>query len=92
MTARRSGFDENRVELSLTDDHVLLAADAGVAKKFLYVEQSACRAVDGVVRVAVAKESSRNCHLRAFNGQATRGVVDGQGNFRRPRAADWPFP
>ena len=43
---------EHRVELALADDHVLLAADAGVGEQLLDVEQPARRAVDLVLGVA----------------------------------------
>ena len=40
---------EHGVELALADDHVLLAADAGVGEQLLDVEQAARRAVDHVL-------------------------------------------
>ena len=43
---------EHRVDLALADDHVLLAADAGVGQQFLDVEQPAGHAVDRVLAVA----------------------------------------
>ena len=43
---------EHRVDLALADDHVLLAADAGVGEQLLDVEQPARRAVDRVLAVA----------------------------------------
>jgi hypothetical protein len=46
---------EHRVELALPDDDVHLPADAGVAEQLLDVEQPARRAVDRVLRPAVAE-------------------------------------
>ena len=43
---------EHGVDLALDDDHVLLAADAGVGQQLLDVEQPARHAVDGVLAVA----------------------------------------
>ena len=43
---------EDGVDLALADDHVLLAADAGVGQQLLDVEQAARHAVDGVLAVA----------------------------------------
>ena len=47
---------EHRVELALADDHVLLAADAGVGEQLLDVEQAARRAVDHVLRLTRAEQ------------------------------------
>ena len=47
----RAGVEDG-VDLALADDHVLLAADAGVAEELLDVEQAAGHAVDGVLAVA----------------------------------------
>ena len=43
---------EDGVEVSLRDDHVLLAPDAGVGEQLLDVEQAARHPVDGVLRLA----------------------------------------
>ena len=54
MIRRRSSGAgvEDGVDLALGDDHVLLAADAGVGQQLLDVEQPARHAVDGVLAVA----------------------------------------
>ena len=57
------------VELTLANDDVHLAADAGVAEQFLNVEESARRAIDGVLGTAVAEHRPRDGDL---------GVVDRQ--------------
>ncbi len=69
---------EHGVELSLTDDHVLLAADARIAQQLLDVEQPARRSVDGVLAVARAEQRPGDGHLGQIDGQFPRGVVDGQ--------------
>ena len=48
---------EHRVELTLADDDVLLATDAGVGEQLLDVEQAARRAVDLVLGVAGAEQA-----------------------------------
>ena len=50
---------QHRVDLALADDHVLLAADAGVAEQLLHVEQPAVDAVDRVLAVAGAEQRAR---------------------------------
>jgi hypothetical protein len=72
---------KDRIELALTDDHVLLASDARVAQQFLDVEQATRRAVDRVLRVAVAKEGARDGDFRAVDREATRGVVEREGHL-----------
>ena len=72
---------EDRVQLALTDDHVLLAPDAGVTQQFLHVEQSTGRPVDGVLGVAGAKERARDRDLGAVDRQLARGVVQGERHF-----------
>jgi hypothetical protein len=72
------GRVQDRVELALADDHVHLAADAGVAEQLLDVEQPAVAAVDRVLRAAVAEHRPRDRHLGVLDRQRTVGVVDGQ--------------
>ena len=69
---------EHGVELALADDHVLLAAHAGVAQQLLDVEQSARRAVDGVLAVARTEQRARDRHFGQVDGQLPRRVVDGE--------------
>ena len=84
---------QDGVELALADDHVLLATDARVAQELLHVEEPTGRAVDGVLRVSVSKERARDRHFRAVDGQATRGVVQGQGHLgSSERRRGWPCP
>ena len=72
------GRVQDRVELALPDDHVHLAADAGVAEQLLDVEQPARRAVDGVLRAAVAEHGPADRDLGVLDRQRAVGVVDGQ--------------
>ncbi len=72
---------EHGVELTLADDHVLLAADARVREQLLHVEQPAGRAVNGVLAVAGAEQRARDRDLGEVDGQLARGVVDGQGDL-----------
>lgn len=66
------------VELSLADDDVHLAADAGVGEEFLDVQQPAGVAVDLVLAAAVAEHDPRDGDLGVLDGEHTVGVVDGQ--------------
>ena len=72
------GGVQDRVELTLTDDHVHLAADAGVAEQLLDVEQAARVAVDGVVGAARAEHRAADRHLGVLDRQRAVGVVDGE--------------
>ena len=72
------GRVQDRVELALPDDHVHLAADAGVAEQLLHVEQPAAGAVDGVLRAAVAEHRAADRDLGVVDRQRAVGVVDGQ--------------
>ena len=72
------GRVQDRVELALPDDHVHLAADAGVGEQLLHVEQPAGLAVDGVLRAAVAEHRAADRDLGVLDRQRAVGVVDGQ--------------
>ena len=69
---------QHGVELTLPDDDVHLAADAGVAEQLLDVEQTALGAVDGVLRATVAEHRARDRDLAVLDRQSTVGVVDGE--------------
>ncbi len=75
---------EHRVELSLADDHVLLAANSGVRKKLLYVEQPARCPVERILALACPKQRPCDGDLRHLHRQASRSVVDRQGDFGTP--------
>jgi hypothetical protein len=75
---------EDGVELTLPDDHVLLAAHARIGEQLLNIEQPAGRAVDGVLAVARAEQGARDGHLGQVDGQLARRVVDGEGDLGAP--------
>ena len=72
---------EHGVDLALADDHVLLAADAGVGQQLLHVEQAARHAVDGVLAVAGAEQRAADRHLGELDGQQAGRVVDGEADL-----------
>ena len=63
---------QHRVELALADDHVLLAADAGVGEQLLDVEQPARRAVDHVLGLAGAEQRARDRDFGELDRQQAR--------------------
>ena len=67
---------QHGIDLALADDHVLLAADAGIGQQFLHVEQTARHAVDRVLRIAVAEEDARDRDLGEIDTERAVGVVD----------------
>ncbi len=67
---------QHRVELALPDDHVHLAADAGVGEQLLDVEEAAGRAVDLVLARAVAEHPPGDRDLGVLDRQGAVGVVD----------------
>ena len=69
---------QDGVELALADDHVHLAADAGVGEQLLDVEQAAGLAVDRVLGAAVAEHGPRDRDLGVVDRQRAVGVVDGE--------------
>ena len=84
------GRVQDRVELALADDHVHLAADAGVGQQLLDVEQPARVAVDGVLGAAAAEHGAADRDLGVLDRQRAVGVVDGQHAPRRGPAAAGP--
>ena len=75
---------EHGVELALADDHVLLAAHAGVREQLLHVHQAAGRPVNGVLAVTGAEERAGDGDLGQIDGQLARRVVDGEGHLGPP--------
>ena len=80
-TILRGGV-QDRVELSLTHNHVHLAADTRIREQLLDIEQAALLTVDGVLRATVTEQRARDRHLGVLDRQGTVGVVDGQRDFR----------
>ena len=72
---------QHGIELALPDDHVHLAADAGVGQQLLDVEQAAVVAVDLVLARAVAEHPTGDRHLGVVDGQGAVGVVDREGHL-----------
>src|SRR5215217_2186730 len=72
---------EHRVDLTLADDHVLLAADTGVGQQILDVEQAARHLVDGVLALAAAEQGAAHRHLAELDGQDPGRVVDRQADL-----------
>ena len=83
---------EHGVDLALADDHVLLAADAGVGQQLLDVEQPARHAVDGVLAVAGAEQRAGDRDLGELDRQQPGGVVDGEATSARPSAGRLAVP
>ena len=83
MKPRRSSGRgvQHGVELALPDDHVHLAAEAGVAQQLLHVEQAAGLAVDRVLAAAVAEQGAADRDLGVVDRQRAVGVVDGEGDL-----------
>ena len=77
---------EHRVELALPDDHVLLAADAGVGEQLLDVEQAARRAVDLVLGVTGAEQRAGDRDLAELDRQQARRCCRCTATPRRGRA------
>ena len=75
------GRVQDRVELALSDDHVHLAADAGVAEQLLDVEQAAGRAVDGVLGPARPEHGPADRDLGVLDRERAVAVVDRQQNL-----------
>jgi len=69
---------QDRVELALPDDHMHLAADAGVGQQLLHIEQPAGVAVDRVLRAAAAEHGAADRDLGVLDRERPVGVVDRQ--------------
>ena len=67
---------EDRVELALPDDHVLLAADPGVGQQLLEVEEPTGDAVQLVLGFTGAEQAAGDRHLAELDRQEMRRVVD----------------
>ena len=67
---------EDRVELALPDDHVLLPADPGVGQQLLEVEEPARHPVQLVLGLARAEQAAGDRDLAELDRQEVRRVVD----------------
>ena len=72
---------QNRVELSLSDNDVHLAADSGVTQQLLNVEQPHAFAVDLVFARAVSEHPASDGDLGVVDGQQAIRVVDGENHL-----------
>ncbi|SCD40113.1 hypothetical protein GA0115251_106811 [Streptomyces sp. TverLS-915] len=76
---------EDGVELSLADDDVHLAADAGVGEEFLDVEEAAGVPVDLVLAAPVAEHRPRDRDLGVLDGEGAVAVVDRERDLGTPQ-------
>ena len=72
---------EDRGDLALADDDVLLATDTGIAEQFLNVEQTARHTVDGVLALSRAEQRAADRDLGELDRQDVVRVVDGERHF-----------
>ena len=89
-SARLGTGIENVVEVTLSDDDVHLAAEAGVGEQFLHVEQPALAAVDRVLALAGAEQQPADRDLGVVDRQRAVAVVDGQRDLGAARAPGRP--
>src|SRR4029077_12343854 len=75
---------EHGVDLALADDHVLLAADSGIAQQFLDVEQPAGHSVERIFAVARTEQRAADRDLGELDRQDARRVVDRQRDLGAP--------
>ena len=75
---------EDGVQVALRHDDVLLAADTGVGEELLDVEESAGHTVDGVLRLAAAKQRPGDGDLGELDGHQAGAVVDREGHLSPP--------
>lgn len=75
---------QDGIELSLADDDMHLAADTGVGKQFLDVEQPTGVSIELVFAAAVAEHDPRNGDFGVVDGQRAVGIVDGEETSARP--------
>jgi len=60
---------ENVTDLALTDEHVLVPADASVGEEFLYVEQPTRGSVELILGCSVPEEPARDRNLGQVEGK-----------------------
>ena len=72
---------QDRVELTLAHDDVLVTPNATVGQQLLHVQKPAVDPVDLIVAAAVSVEPSRNVHLIEVEWQQARGIVEHEGDF-----------
>src|SRR5690606_10415976 len=75
------GRVQDGVELTLPDDDMHLATDAGVGEQLLDVQQTARLAVNGVLRATVAEHDAADRDLGVVDRQGAVGVVNSEDNL-----------
>ena len=83
---------EHGVDLALADDHVLLAADAGVGEQLLHVEQPARHAVDRVLALAAAEQDAGERDLVELDRQQAGELSSVRLTSARPSAGRFSVP
>ncbi len=76
---------QDRVELTLADNHVQLSADTRVAHQFLDIQQATTGTVDRVFALAAAEHQPPDGHLGVLDGERAVRVVDRQEYFGAPQ-------
>ena len=72
---------QNRIQSSLTHNHVHLLAKTGIGEEFLNVEQTALRAVDRVFGASVAEDGAGDGDFRVIDIERVIGIIDGQAHL-----------
>ena len=72
---------QNRIQSSLTHNHVHLLAKTGIGEEFLNVEQAALRAVDRVFGASVAEDGAGDGDFRVIDIERVIGIIDGQAHL-----------
>ena len=75
------GCRQDGVQSTLAHDDMHLATETRIGQKLLDIEKSAGLPVDGVFRLTVAEQDSRNGHFGVLDRQCAIRVVDGQRDF-----------
>ena len=68
---------EDLVDLALSDDGVAVLTDTGIVEKLVDVLQTTLGAVQHVLGLARAVETTGNCHLVVVDIQDTVGIIEG---------------
>src|SRR5699024_3961745 len=79
-------------ELSLPDDDVHLAADAGVRQQLLNIHQARFGAIDFIFACSITEHAAGNRYFCVVNGQSTISIVMVRVTSARPSALRSPAP
>ena len=72
---------ENRVDLALRHDDVLLTTNTAVTEQFGDIEQTARHAIDGVLRIATTEQRAGELDLAELHRKRARVIIDGERNL-----------